>query len=87
MSDKTVTDAAKLYRAIERLTDTLGIDARKLLLGHTPPVNRDTIIDLAEAPEEQHRDAWQLILKRDTAGAKALLWPRPSGPSRSSGRG
>ena len=73
VSDKTVTDAAKLYRAIERLTDTLGVDARKLLLGHTPPVNRDTIIDLAEAPEEQHRDAWQLIMKRDTAGAKALL--------------
>ncbi len=73
VSDKTVTDAAKLYRAIDRLTDTLGIDARKLMLSHTSPASRDTIVALAEAPEDQHRDAWQLILKRDTAGGKAIL--------------
>jgi hypothetical protein len=73
VSDKSVTDAAKLYRAIERLTDTLGIDARRVMLSHAPPANRDTLIELAEAPEEHHRDAWQLLLKRDTAGAKALL--------------
>jgi hypothetical protein len=73
VSDKTVTDAAKLFRAIERLTDSLGIDARKAMLSHTPPANRDTLIELAEAPDEQHRDVWQALLKRDTAGARALL--------------
>ena len=85
VSDKTVTDAAQLHRAIERLTDTLGVDARRQLLGHNPPAGRDTMIDLAEAPEHLHRDAWQLLLKRDTAGARRS-WPRPSGASSASGR-
>jgi hypothetical protein len=73
VSDKTVTDAVRLYRAIEALTDTLGIDARKQLLSHNPPASRDTVIDLADAPEAQQRDAWQLLLKRDAAGVKAIL--------------
>lgn len=73
MSDRAVSECAKFARAVGKITETCGIEARAALLSKTPPVNRDTAIELAAAPADLQREAWQQLLKRDVTGAKAIL--------------
>ena len=73
LTGRAVRDCVKFATAVDKLTDAIGIDARVELLSHRPPVNRETVIELAEAPEDLRREAWTQILRRNTAGARNVL--------------
>jgi hypothetical protein len=68
-----VRDAAAFAKAVKTLSNTIGIDAQTELLQDAPPINRDTVVALAQAPEHVQREAWELVKKRNTRGVASIL--------------
>jgi hypothetical protein len=68
-----VRDAVQFAKAVRTLSNTIGIDAQTELLQDAPPINRDTVVALSQAPEHIQREAWDLVMKRNTRGIPAIL--------------
>jgi hypothetical protein len=73
ITGRAVRDCVRFVDALDKITDAVGVDARAALLSHRPPIGRETVIELAEAPNDLRRDAWEQVVKRNTAGVKAIL--------------
>jgi hypothetical protein len=60
VSDRAIRDMGRFYQAVEVLQGT--VQAKSRILHESLPLSRDEIIQIADQPDEDHRDLWALAL-------------------------